>query len=148
MTSCILCTRCTRTLSSLRALDGACEERWSTSSSKLLGDLAIAPGFRTHGSATAVAYRNAYLALMHTADDNGLYATFAYKFQAVPPFAVLAVSQPLPLQRSERAFASGLLWVEEADKVVVSYGVDNAEARSLVMSGAFLEGLFVDRCAV
>jgi peptidoglycan/LPS O-acetylase OafA/YrhL len=137
------------TIVSARALDGACEERWSTSGFKLFADLAMVPGFKTRGSATAVHYRDgAYLALMHTADADGLYATFAYTFSDAPPFGVLAVSRPLPLQRSERAFASGLMYVPEAGKIVVSYGVDNAEARSLVMSVEFLEGLFEDRCLV
>jgi len=128
-----------------RAPDGACVQRYSTSSYQPLAKLSEAGTHRIHGSATAMMHNGTYLALMHTIDANGAYATMAYKFEPEPPFAVLAVSRPLPMQGEGGAnFASGLLLT--ADKVIVTYGAADAEARALILSHAHLESLFDRGC--
>ena len=76
-----------------RVLDGACSQRWQ-SNFKPFND-AFAAGLKLHGSATAVPFKGAYLALMHTVDAQNTYTTFAYTFEAEPPFAPTAVSRPL-----------------------------------------------------
>ena len=64
-------------------------------------------------------------------DADGKYETMAYKFEATPPFAVLAVSRPLPLQGAGHAnFASGLSIPAGTGKVVVSYGASDVESRA------------------
>jgi hypothetical protein len=103
-----------------------------------VGDVAV------HGSATAIPWRNntAYLALLHTKDRSNQYSTMAYTFQAQPPFAVTAVSRPLPLAGGRTAFASSLSMLPTKDKVVIGYGAADAEARALVVSIGYIESLF------
>jgi hypothetical protein len=102
-------------------------------------------------------YGSGYLALLHVLDSSRRYATLAYTFEGQPPFAVTAISKPLPLTAPSQAFASGLLLhpaaAQEAgslaapEKVVVAYGVADEESRALVMSHAFFAALFdVDHC--
>ena len=126
--------------------DGSCvEDSYLTDGYKPLRDLILGDrDVELHGSATAERWDNATrLALFHTKDKDGRYATFAYKFASAPPYAIQAVSRPLPLQGGGASFASGLaLAPGGADKVVVSYGAADAESRALVMSREFLEGLF------
>ena len=132
-----------------RAADGACVQSYETSSYAPLNDLRAAyPTLALHGSATATRYGDGtYLALLHAKDAAGKYTTFAYKFRASPPFDVVAVSRPLPLAGvADANFASGLMLSPGTDKVVVSYGARDAEARALVMPVAHLEYLF-DACA-
>ena len=83
------------------------------------------------------------LGLLHflTRGDK-VYTTMAYKFSPEPPFGILGVSRALPLLGSTKAFASGLLVLEQQKKVVVTYGVDNAESRALVMDLDYLDTLF------
>lgn len=124
-----------------RATDGACVQRYSTSSYEPLARLSEEGTHQMHGSATAVLHNGTFLALMHTIDGDGMYQTMAYKFKAAPPFAVEAVSRPLPLQGvGGKNFASGLAVVD--DKVVVTYGAGDAESRALVMSLEYFETLF------
>jgi len=130
-----------------RATDGACVQRYTSSSYQPLAQLVETGDYRLHGSATAVLYKGAYLALMHTLDTRGKYVTMAYKFEAKPPFKVTAVSRPLPLAGGNSTnFASGLLVLPAVGKVIVSYGSNDAESRALVMSTDFLDELF-DPCA-
>lgn len=130
-----------------RVADGACVQRYTSSSYQPLAQLVETGDYRLHGSATAVMYKGAYLALMHTLDTRGKYVTMAYKFEAKPPFKVAAVSRPLPLAGGNSTnFASGLLVLPGVGKVVVSYGSNDAESRALVMSTDFLDELF-DPCA-
>ena len=74
--------------------------------------------------------------------------TVAYTFSATPPFGVVSVSRPLPLQGAGAAFPSALLFPHHSggagpsDKAVVGYGVANAESRALVVSVDFFEALF------
>ena len=82
--------------------------------------------------------RRHYVALLHTRDARGSYTTLAYKFAAQPPFGVLGVSRPLPLQAGPFAFASGLALV--GDKVVVTYGVADVESRALACALAPFPG--------
>ena len=103
-------------------------------------------------------YGSGYLALLHVLDSSRRYSTLAYTFQGQPPFAVTAISKPLPLTAPTQAFASGLLLhpaavAEDAgslaapERVVVAYGVADEESRALVMSHAFFAALFdVDLC--
>ena len=133
------------------AADGSCEnDEWLTEDYPPFLALAAAPGVRVSGSATAVRWNrqqgasvaDEFLALLHTKDAQGRYTTMAYTFSARPPFSVSAVSRPLPLSGEGRAFASGLAIPPASGKVLVSYGVADAEARALVMSDAYLRRLF------
>lgn len=127
----------------VRAADGACVQRYTSSSYAPLADLAAVGSVQLHGSATAVPFRGEYLALMHAKHSNGTYTTMAYRFAAAPPFEVTAVSRPLPLQGVDQLnFASGLLVPPGTGKVIVSYGAQDAEPRILAMSLAYFEGLF------
>ena len=127
----------------VRPADGVCVRRYSTSSYQPLAKLYETGRYQIHGSATATMHNGTYLALLHTVDNVGMYATMAYRFQATPPFAILAVSRPIPLQGAGGAnFASGLLLPSDSDKVVVTYGAADLESRALVMSLHFLETLF------
>jgi len=127
-----------------RAADGACHRRYATSSYTPLADVFSSTEYRLSGSATATRWdAGNFVGLMHAKDvDGGHYNTFAYMFDAEPPFAVTRVSRPLPLQGNERAFASGLLVDRNASKVVVSYGYADQQSRALVMSVAFFSHLF------
>jgi hypothetical protein len=104
----------------------------------------LADGVEVRGSATAIPWRNgsAYLALLHTKNSAGRYTTMAYTFAAQPPFAVTAVSRPVPLAAGSSAFASSLSVPPGGGKVVIGYGAADAEARALVVSTAYLESLF------
>ena len=128
----------------VRAADGVCvESRYSTSSYQPLARLSQHGGYQLHGSATAVMNNGTYLALMHTIDNAGHYVTMAYRFEAHPPFAVVAVSRPLPLQGLGGVnFASGLLVPHGCRKVIVSYGAADLESRVLVMSTGYFETFF------
>jgi hypothetical protein len=98
-------------------------------------------GLSVHGSATAVRWAiGVNLALLHTKDDIGRYVSVLYTFSARPPFAVLAVSRPLPLHL--RSFASGLAVPPGSDKVVITYGWDDEEGRALVLSRSYVRELF------
>ena len=68
--------------------------------------------------------------------------TYAYTMQAAAPYRVIAVSRPLPLAGANVAFASSLAVPPGGDKVVIGYGVADAESRALVMSKAHLRSLF------
>ena len=94
------------------------------------------------------------------------YVTLAYTMERTPPFKVINVSRPLPLAGANSAFASSLAIPPGGDKVllassnssphynpssspnlnpnkvVVAYGVADAESRAFVMSRAFLLNLF------
>jgi hypothetical protein len=96
-----------------------------------------------HGSATAIPWRNgtAYLALLHTKGRSNKYTTMAYTFQAQPPFAVMAVSRPLPLAGGRSAFASSLSVLPGGDKLAIGYGAADVEARALVVSVGYIESL-------
>ena len=132
-----------------RSADGACVRRYSTSTYEPLAKLFSAGGHQIHGSATALLHNGTYLALMHTIDSAGNYATMAYRFQAEPPFTVLAVSIPLPLQGTGNAnFASGLVLLPGSDKVLVSYGAADRESRALIMSTSYLETFFQPNCTI
>jgi len=128
--------------------DGMCERLWSTASFPPLNRLAGEGSLRIHGSATAVRYSDdSFLALMHTLDDAGDYATLAYTFASAPPFRVTAVSRALPLPPT--AFPSALSFPptglqdgSRAEKLLVGYGVSDAQSRLLVMSRGYLEQLF------
>eukprot|EP00965_Chrysotila_dentata_P201573 6180646-Pleurochrysis_carterae.AAC.1 len=82
-----------------------------------------------------------------------------YTFSSSPPFAVLSVSRPLPLQHAPLAFASGLAFpptqfpptgfarnasapTDPRDKLVITYGVANTQARALVVSRRYLDSMF------
>ena len=85
-----------------RAADGRCGVRYSTSSFAPMAALAATAGLRLHGSGTAVRWGAdgaSYLATFHTVGAAGEYTSFAYTFDAEPPFAVTAVSRPLPPRR-------------------------------------------------
>ena len=93
-----------------------------------------------HGSGSAIDWdEGSRLALYHTKHAHGAYVSYAYTFQAGAPFDVLAVSRPLPLAGANGAFASSLAIPPGGDKVVVAYGVADAESRALVMSKAYLD---------
>jgi len=104
----------------------------------------LATAVDVRGSATAIPWRNgtAYLALLHTKNSAGGYTTMAYTFAAKPPFAVTAVSRPVPLAAGSSAFASSLSVPPGGGKVVIGYGAADAEARAFVVSTAYLESLF------
>jgi len=124
-----------------RSEDGGCDDGVQETEFPALKKLAQ-DGKRLHGSATAIPYYGAYLALLHSIDSDGNYETFAYRFEAELPFRILEVSRPLPLQgEGKRNFASGLY--AGSGKVMVSYGEKDAAARALVMSEHFLESLFL-----
>ena len=110
--------------------DGSCvEDSYLTDGYKPLRDLILADrDVELHGSATAERWDNATrLAHFHTRMRRPL-RPFAYKFDAAPPYAIQAVSRPLPLRGGGASFASGLaLAPGGADKVVVSYGAADAE---------------------
>ena len=124
--------------------DGSCDEsEWLTDDFTPLSDLAEATGLRVHGSGTAARWGDGVnLALLHTKDEKGRYATMLYSFSSRPPFAVIAVSRPLPLQGGSSSFASGLAVLPQSDKVVVSYGAADIEGRALVMSTDYVRALF------
>lgn len=117
-------------------------------SRSVMAELAEAVGgsHRIHGSGTAVEYDDGYLGLFHVVNQDRRYVTMAYKFEAKPPFRIVAVSKPLPLQGDGSAFASSLALPHgEAgpdSKVVIGYGVKDAQSRALVLSIARLEELF------
>ena len=105
--------------------------------------LAAVRGMRLHGSGSAVPWgATSRLALFHTKDAEGRYVTLAYTMERTPPFKVINVSRPLPLAGANGAFASSLAIPPGGDKVVVAYGVADAESRAFVMSRAFLLDLF------
>lgn len=130
----------------VRPADGECMERkeWLTTFTPLLDPIAANTLF--HGSGTATLVEDAsgqsfYYALMHSITD-GSYSTMAYKFEAQPPFAIIAIGKPLPLQQTSRAFASGLLLLKDESKAVITYGVDDAQSRVLVMDTEAFESTF------
>ena len=98
---------------------------------------------RLHGSATAVAWDADHrLAFFHTKGPNDEYVTFGYLMQSMPPYSVQNVSRPVPLAGGRGSFASSAAWAPGGDKLVIGYGVADADARALVMSRAFIEALF------
>ena len=130
-----------------RAADGLCVVRYSTSSFAPMAALAATAGLRLHGSGTAVRWGDdgaSYLATFHTVSESGEYTSFAYTFDSEPPFAVTAVSRPLPLAGGARSFVSGLALKD--DKVVVTYGYANRESRALVMSRDYFAALWEAEC--
>jgi hypothetical protein len=66
-----------------------------------------------------------YVALFHAIDAVNHFTAFAYKFQAHPPFSILAVSARLPLQLPDLAHASDLTFI--GDKVVVTYRCERCD---------------------
>ena len=139
-----------------RPSDGKCVERGSAwvTSSPAFAALSDA-GYAIHGSATASLLPAAaaddetsdplFVALAHLVDDRGHYVTVAYTFSAAPPFGVVSVSRPLPLQGDGTAFPSAFFFPPHAQKAVLAYGVDNAESRALVMSLMYFSDLFEDK---
>ena len=129
----------------IRAADGACRERWSTTHAPLATLKYDRPDVQIHGSGTA--HRDPrspdgdFIALFHTVDGAGTYATFLYRFAPAPPYAIIRVSRPLPLW-GNHSFASGLLLT--ANAAVVTYGVDNAESRLLMISLSAMDELFAE----
>lgn len=124
--------------------DGNCEKVYETSSSYLE---ALSHRVSVRGSATAYRYSDdEYIALLHTHDDYSRepYTTRAYTFETHPPFRVLRVSKPLPLQSAGLAFASSLTLYQ--DKIMVGYGVADRESRMMVMSRDYLEQVFTSDC--
>jgi hypothetical protein len=123
--------------------DGRCSvDSYVTDGYEPLRRLAKAVDVR--GSASAIPWHNgtAYLALLHTKNKAGRYTTMAYTFDAKQPFAVIAVSRPIPLAAGSSAFASSLSVPPGGGKLVIGYGAADAEARALVVSNAYLESLF------
>jgi peptidoglycan/LPS O-acetylase OafA/YrhL len=116
----------------------------SSASAAALEALASVDGVGVHGSGSALRWdADRYLALFHTKDEgSGGYVTLAYMYSAAAPFVVLNVSRPLPLQGGNASFASSLAMAPGGGKVVVGYGVADAEARAFVMSVDHLLGLF------
>ena len=134
----------------VRAADGSCVQRWSTSSYAPLSALAATGEVFLHGSASAIPYGDdTYLALFHSreAGSSGAYTTFAYTFASSPPFAVTAVSRPLPLLGGGKAFASGLALLPNVDKLLITYGYADMESRALVMSHSGFNATMWDWCA-
>ena len=110
---------------------------------RALAELASVPGMRLHGSASAVAWDDdTRLAVFHTKDAHDGYVTMAYLMQSHAPYSVLNISRPWPLAGGNASFASSVAWAPNGDKLVVGYGVADAEARALVMSRAFVASLF------
>jgi hypothetical protein len=74
------------------------------SAAPVLSRATQADALKLHGSATALPWRDQYLALFHTvsvgAGASGAYTSFAYTFSAEPPFAITGVSRALPLVRA------------------------------------------------
>ena len=64
--------------------DGSCDEsEWLTDDFTPLSDLAEATGLRVHGSGTAARWGDGVnLALLHTKDEKGRYATMLYSFSS------------------------------------------------------------------
>ncbi|CAK9049946.1 Acyltransferase MdmB [Durusdinium trenchii] len=137
---------------------GSCGQQWRSIFPKLeemqshLLDAAI------RGSASAI-YLDApnatarlpephYLALFHAADLKvRRYVHYAYRFAPKPPFQILQVSKPLPLQMLPPmpgappfAFASGILLREE--QVILTYAAGDRESRALLMSLKQLDKYF------
>ena len=107
-----------------------------------LQTLASVEGMHLHGSGTSVRWSDGLnLNLLHTKDRADRYVTLAYLVSSSPPFAITNVSRPLPLQGGA-SFASSLTLAPGGTKVVVGYGVADAEARALVMSRDFVASLF------
>ena len=69
-----------------------------------------------------------------------------YTFEARPPFEITAVSRPLPLLGGKYAFASGLALLPDVDKLIVTYGYGDVEARALVMSLTEFNETMFDWC--
>ena len=132
----------------VRAADGACTNRWSTSSYAPLSAVASTGQVKMHGSGSAVPYGDdRFLALFHTRSvATSAYTTFAYTFDNTPPFAIHSVSKALPLLGGDLAFASGLAWLPAVDKLIVTYGYADAESRALVMPGSYLNETLFDWC--
>ena len=132
----------------VRAADGACTNRWSTSSYAPLSAVASTGQVKMHGSGSAVPYGDdRFLALFHTRSvATSAYTTFAYTFDNTPPFAIRSVSKALPLLGGDLAFASGLAWLPAVDKLIVTYGYADAESRALVMPGSYLNETLFDWC--
>ena len=121
----------------VRKEDGACVKQYETSSPFM--SRVVKRVFAVRGSATASQLNeNEYLALMHTYDPSHGYDTIAYTFSSKPPFAVLRISKPLPLQGN--SFPSSLSIT--SNKIIVGYGESDERSRVLVMSHDHLEGLF------
>ena len=83
----------------------------TSTASAAIAELAAVRGIKVHGSASAVDWdANSRLALFHTKDTRGQYATVAYLMARTPPYSILNVSRPLPLAGGVHAFASSLSW--------------------------------------
>lgn len=124
--------------------DGSCAaDRWLTDDFTPFMELEQSHGISVHGSATAVRWRpGENLAVVHTKDGAGRYVSMLYTFSSRPPFAVLAVSRPLPLQGGSASFPSGLALPPNSGKIVVTYGVADMQGRALVMSTNYVSTLF------
>ena len=121
----------------VRKEDGACVKQYETSS-PFMAQVANRV-FAVRGSATASKLNeNEYLALMHTYDPAYGYDTIAYTFQTKPPFSVLRISKPLPLQRN--SFPSSLTIT--SNKILIGYGEFDERSRVLVMCHDHLDNLF------
>merc|ERR1712187_828508 len=140
--------------------DGSCEDGvYSTNFPPLVNLARNNSAYRIRGSGQAVLINDTqatpnlprahYLALMHVYDtQTHHYANFAYRFGAEPPFAVLQVSEELPLMEAASdesampafAFASGL--TVQNRTIVIAYGAGDRDARGLVMTLDRLDEFF------
>ena len=129
-----------------QCLDGqAYYDSSRNAATEALEELRSVEGMRLHGSASAIEWGNdgsTRLALFHTKNANDSYVTLAYLMEAAAPYRVLNVSRPLPLAGGNASFASSLAYAPGGTKVVVAYGLADAEARALVMSREYLASLF------
>lgn len=126
--------------------DGLCVKSFSTTAFEPLNELAEKVGAQyIRGSATAERFGpDRFLALMHTKLTEGTgYTTMAYMFSASRPFEILAVSRPIPLSGWGKAFPSGLSVLEEDAKILITYGVADAESRAMLLSRSALRDLFL-----
>jgi len=138
--------------------DGRCGQQWRSIFPKLEKMQSQQLDMAIRGSAQAIYVdvpnatrqlpRPHFLALFHAADLKvRRYAHYAYRFAPMPPFQILQVSKPLPLQMLPPtpgapafAFASGL--VVHQDQVILTYAAGDREPRAFLMSLSRLDEFF------
>jgi hypothetical protein len=139
--------------------DGTCEEVHETNFPALQDLAPSKSSYKIRGSGQAVLVNDTeatpnlqrahFLALFHVYDESShRYANYAYRFTPEPPFAVLQVSEELPLMKAASdesampafAFASGL--AVQNRTVVIAYGAGDRDARALVMTLDRLDEFF------
>ena len=131
-----------------RPADGTCIKTYTSTSFQPLEILAEKIGAsKIRGSATALKFGlNRYLGLIHTKTKIGRgYTTMAYMFSDVPPYEIVAISRPLPLSGSGLAFPSGLTVLNQEKKILITFGVADAQSRIMVLSRESLRDLFIWR---